>query len=56
MTTRRQCPRCGEVGLIRAERVIQAGKGVTELSCGACEHAWTEADEQVVSEEAQRER
>jgi hypothetical protein len=56
MATRRQCPRCGQIGFVRAERVIQAGKGVTELSCGACEHTWTEADEGALSQEAERER
>ena len=45
MTVRRQCPRCGKVGFVRAERVIKAGNGLTELLCGACDHFWTEVDE-----------
>jgi hypothetical protein len=42
MTVRRECPRCGKLGFVRAERVIKAGQGVTELLCGACEHTWIE--------------
>jgi len=45
MMVRHQCPRCGNTGFVKAERVIKAGNGVTELSCGACEHFWTEVDE-----------
>jgi hypothetical protein len=56
MTVRRQCPRCRTVGFVRAERVIKAGNGVTELSCGACDHFWTEADEEPVSHEDEHKR
>lgn len=45
MVIPRQCPRCRKPGLLRAERVIKAGKGVTELFCGACGYSWTEADD-----------
>jgi transcription elongation factor Elf1 len=56
MTVRRECPRCGKIGFIRAERVIKAGNGVTELSCGACEHFWTEVDGGPTSQEDEPER
>lgn len=56
MTVRRECPRCGRIGFVRAERVIKAGNGVTELLCGACEHSWTEVDEAANSKEEERER
>jgi transcription elongation factor Elf1 len=55
MTARRSCPRCGKVGVVRAERVIKAGHGVTELACGACEHTWTENDERPISKEEEEE-
>ena len=56
MTVKRQCPRCGKTGFIRAERVIKGRNGLTEFLCGACDHSWTEVDEVAMSQEDERER
>ena len=50
MSIRRECPRCRKVGFVRQERVFQAGNGLTEFVCGACEYTWVEHDETRSSE------
>jgi hypothetical protein len=52
MSARRQCPQCGKIGFVRVERVIKAGAGVSELACGACAHAWREADDASIRDDA----
>ena len=54
MTPRRQCPICGTTGYVRIERVFKAGKAISEVVCGACQHAWQETDEAPKGEEARR--
>jgi len=34
------CPRCGNIGLVRVEHVIQAGKSYRSFVCMDCMYQW----------------
>jgi hypothetical protein len=39
------CPKCGKLGLIRMEHVIQGGRAMQVFYCGGCEYSWTSGDQ-----------
>jgi len=38
------CPRCGEVGCVRVEHVIQGGKSYRSVECLSCGHQWRDLE------------
>jgi transcription elongation factor Elf1 len=47
MTDRMPCRRCGKIGLVRQERVIDHGRSAALFYCGACNQRWQVLDDAV---------
>jgi transcription elongation factor Elf1 len=46
MTDRTPCQRCGKIGFVRLEHVIDHGKSTTLFYCGSCNQRWEVLDEE----------